>query len=344
MKQKKIKKFRKNLNDFLFDHFILKEFLNNSYSVILSTLAGIVYAFGFCCFVVPAAGDLTIVTGGVGGISQNIALIVEVCGGTIDAEQMQSIFYFVINIPICTFGFFAIGKRFGLVTLLNVGLSSVFIMVFKQWDFVLQIRQTLTAAQTIDGVTYLNYGNIVVRTLFAGIFVGTASGIAFKADVSCGGIDVFSYYFGMRKSTSVGKYTATINAIIVLLYTAVLGFSGKVIWSKAFVSLLFSVAYLFITMLVVDLINTRNKKISVQIITDRADLSKILISIFPHAATISNVKGAYSNKEKYMITMVISSNEVKKLVLVCKQADEHAFVSINSLIQVYGNFFTRPIE
>ena len=46
-----------------------------------------------------------------------------------------------------------------------------------------------------------------------------SSAIAFKGDFSCGGIDVLTYYFALRKSTSIGKYSVAINGFIVLLHT-----------------------------------------------------------------------------------------------------------------------------
>ncbi|MCQ2815092.1 MAG: YitT family protein [Bacilli bacterium] len=330
---KKTQKIKKRINNYLFDHYYLKENLNHAGSLFLAILAAAIYAFGFCSFIVPySSSELTIVTGGVGGISQNIALIMEMCGVKgIDQETYQSIFYFAVNIPILIFAFLKVGKRFSILSFVNVGLSSLFIFLFKQSDFLPQVRQALQ-------------GQTLTRAIFAGVTVGLSSALAFKGDISCGGIDIFSYYFALKKSTSVGKYTAGINFFIVLIYVILLGSGNVVGWNNALVTFLYSLVYLFSVMVVVDLINIRNKKMQIQIITNREDLSSILIANFPHGTTIINGKGGYTGTDRYIIYMIVSSMEVKSVVALLKSADKRAFISVTSLVQVYGNFFIKPVE
>ena len=335
---RKIDRLKKKWNDYKYDHLKLMEGLNITRSVLFSSIAAFLYAFGFYCFITPAVVDHTttagssIITGGVGGFSQIITLIMEMCGLHVDVYTMQSIFYFVLNIPILIFAFFKVGKKFALVSLLNVGLSSLFISVFNNVQFMKDIAAEIS-------------GENLTRVLFAGVTVGVASAIAYKAEVSCGGIDVFSYYFALRKSTSVGKYSTAINSGIITLYTVLtISHNHGQFVNVAFLNLMFSFVYLFVTMLVVDFINTRNKKVQLQIITNRDDMSSILISNFPHSTTNVNAKGGYTHQDKTIIYMTISSNEVRKVISLVKKIDEHAFVTVTALIQAYGNFFIKPVE
>ena len=96
--------------------------------------------------------------------------------------------------------------------------------------------------------------------------------------------------------------------------------------------------------LIIDTINLRNKKIEMQIITNKEHMTEIIIANFPHSATVVKGKGAYSGTDKIMIFMVVSSSEVKKVVDVAKKIDEHAFITATPLKQVYGNFFIKPLE
>ena len=112
----------------------------------------------------------------------------------------------------------------------------------------------------------------------------------------------------------------------------------------AFVNMLFSFLYLFTVMLVVDFVNIRNKKVQIQIITSFKDISSVLIANFPHSTTTVEGRGGYSHAEKTIVYMVVSSNEVKKVVPLVKKIDQHAFVTVTSLVQAYGNFFIKPIE
>lgn len=335
---KKTTRFRKKVNNFLFDHIQLKNGLDNTLGAILAIFAAALYAFGFYCFVSPVHPNTAtlegsaITTGGIGGISQVLYLILTLCNIHIDQFTMQSVCYFALNVPLIIFAFFKIGKRFSLLTLLNVVFSSVFIQVFD-------------STQLFKDVAALIENDHLTRTVLSGVFVGLASAIAFKANISCGGIDIISYYFALRKSTSVGKYTMTLNGIIVTSFaclTIAINNGQKV--ELALMNLIFSILYIFVNVLVIDFINTRNKKAQIQIITVNKSVSAVLIANFPHGTTIINGEGGYSHKDRIVIYMTVSSNEVKKVVDTVKKVDEHAFITVSPIIQAYGNFFIKPIE
>ena len=335
---KKIDRIKKKWTNYKYDHVKLLHGLDIGKSAFFSIIAAALYAFSFYCFITPATVDhstitgSSIITGGVGGISQVITLIMDLSGANADPYLMQSILYFALNVPILIFAFFKIGKRFAILTLLNVGLSSLFIQLFDNIQVTKDIAQAIASEH-------------LARVLFAGVLVGTASAIAYKGEISCGGIDVFSYYFAMRKSTSVGKYSATINSAIILTYTALtIAINQGVNIEVAFLNFMYSVVYLFMNMFVVDFINTKNKKVQLQIITNIESMSSILIANFPHSTTIVNGVGGYSHQDKKIIYMTISSIEVNKVVTLAKKVDKSAFICVTPLIQAYGNFFIKPVE
>lgn len=335
---RKIDKFKHKWIDFKYDHVVLLEGLNIAKSTFLSIFAAAFYAFAFYCFVTPASVDhstvngSSIITGGVGGITQVIALILELSGLNVNAYTIQSIGYFVLNIPILIFAFFKIGKRFAIITLINVALSSAFIQLFKLAPIMSEIANAIKDEH-------------LARVLFAGVCVGLSSASAYLGEVSCGGIDVFSYYFSMRKSTSIGKYSVFLNSFIISFYTIL-----TIVYNKgehvdvAILAFMYSVIYLLVNMLVVDVINVKNKKVQVQIITNRDDMRSILIANFPHSNTVVKAKGGYSHTEKQIIYMIISSNETKKVISLARRIDPKSFIAVTSLIQTYGNFFIKPVE
>lgn len=335
---KKIDRIKKKWTNYKYDHVKLLHGIEIGKSAFFSIATAALYAFSFYCFVTPAFIDhsttqgSSIITGGVGGIAQVITLIVYLVGGQADPYLMQSILYFAINVPILIFAFFMIGKKFAILTFLNVALSSAFIQLFNNIELAKQIAQAISSEH-------------LARVLFAGTLVGTASALAYKGEISCGGIDVFSYYFAMRKSTSVGKYSAMINSAIILTYTilTIVINNGSHV-EVAFLNFMYSVVYLFMNMTVVDLINTRNKKVQLQIITNLESMSSILIANFPHSTTIVDGVGGYSHQNKKIIYMTISSNEVKRVVTLAKKVDKSSFISVTPLIQAYGNFFIKPVE
>ena len=333
---KKIDKIKRKINNYLFDHYVLNSFLKTLKQLFFCLASSFVFAFGFCSFVTPAdVGGFTIVTGGVSGVSQNIALIIKIATGLdFGGNTIQSIAYFIINLPLLIFSFVKIGRRFSIFTLINVLLSSLFISLFSMEG---SIGPMIAANELIKN-------SIISRVLLSGVFVGLSSAIAFRGDISSGGIDIVSYYFAQRKSTSVGKYAVMINAFIVTLYSILLIIKDPTNYVDGIVCILYSIIYLFLVSMVVDTINLRNKKVQLQFISVNPDLGKVLIANFPHGATQIDGAGVYSGAQKYVYYMVVSSNEVNKVVELAKKVDMHVFISVTPLTQVYGKFFIKPIE
>lgn len=334
-RMKKSVKIKKKLNNFFFDHFILEDILFNIEGWIIGLIAAAIFAFGFTCFTTPssaASPSFTLVTGGISGLSQNTALIFKLGGITLGKNTIQAIGYTVFNIPILIFAFFKISKRFAIQSALNVAESSILIFLFS------------SHFSEIIASNPLIMNSVLTRVLVSAACTGISSAIAFVGDFSCGGIDVFSYYFALKKSTSVGKYSVLINTFIVSLYAVLMICNNPSDWSQGIVSLLYSFIYMFAVSLVIDFINLRNKKIQVQIITSKPNMAQILIANFPHGATIVDGKGAYSSTERFVVFMVVSNSEVKSVISTAKRVDEHAFISTTALMQVYGNFFSKPVS
>ena len=333
-------RIRKQIDNFLFDHYIVKTVLDYMGGFFVAAIAAVIFAFGFSCFTTPASQDgFVLATGGVSGISQIIALTVElITGQYIAGNLIQSIGYTILNVPLLIFSFLKIGKRFSIFTLVNVILSSVFISVFSNSG----IGKAVAEFAFADGIRPLE--PVIVRVLFASICTGLSSAFAFICGISCGGIDIVSYYLGARKSTQVGRYGIIINAFIVITYGFLRAIENDMNFIYALYSIIFSIIYLMVVGLIVDAINLRNKKVEVQIITSKIHMPEIIIANFPHSATIVNGRGAYSGADKIVLWMAISTNEVKKVVSVAKKVDEHVFIAVTPLKQVYGNFFIKPLE
>lgn len=328
----KREKIKKKINNYLFDHPVIKYILEYAFTFVMSVASAFIFAFGFRLFLSPinlAAGQYRIVSGGISGLSQNFTkLIIDIFHVTpISRANLQSILYFVINVPIMALAWFGIGKRFMAFSFVNVIAVSLFISIVPEsWETLIVLDSDFS------------------RAIFAGICTGISSALAFKADTSAGGLDVITYYFANRKSTAVGKYAVAFNMMIVLMYTILSIIEGGDVGQAAFTSLIYSIVYLFTTAMVVDAINQRNKKAQVQIITNKENMAKILISNFPHGCTIVKGKGAFSGEERIVLYMSVSTNEVRQVVKVVQAIDNHAFVNVISLQQVYGRFYIRPIK
>ena len=341
---------KQKLTSYLYDHIWLKYAIDYGVAFFMSVLSGAIFVFGVNCFLDPAAlggpmdGSVTLVSGGSSGVAQVFVLILETAGVNITNRSLVfSLGYLIVNIPLIILAFVGIGKRFAFFTLVNVGSAFLFSNIFH-WDFFVHVALYVS-----------NYGGLLPRALFAGICTGLSSAIAFKWETSAGGFDIVSYYVSLRKSSSAGKYGVIINSIIIslfTLFTAIKGGNQPLVvgditlqpWAVAIGSMWFSIVYLLTVMLVIDVINVRNKKVQLQIITSNTDLPKYLLASIPHGATIVKSTGAFSGEDRLMIYMVVSSLETKHVVKTIREIDPKSFVNVTPLIQVFGHFYSRPIR
>ncbi len=336
---KKIEKLQKRTNNFLYNHLWLKFIVDYGFSLIATLFSAAIFAFGVNVFLQPSvlgsecAGIQSLVSGGSSGAAQVINLIFEVCGITVpnNPSLLFSIFYLVINLPLIYIAFRYVGKRFAIFTVINV--ASVFVLTN-----VMQGQFFVNIALFVD-----KNGGMLGRALFSGMCTGLSSAIAFKIDASAGGFDIISYYFSERKSSLTGKYGAIINSVIIAAFSIITAYSTKE-WGQAIGLIFFSSVYLLTVMLVIDVINIRNKKAQIQIITTKKDLVRLLLANIPHGATVVNARGAYSDNERYIIYMVVSTTEIKHAVKVIRALDPESFVNVTSLQQVYGHFYMKPIK
>ena len=331
---------KQRYDDFMYDHLPLKWIVENGWILFVNFLSAIILAFGFKCFLAPSFADtsLRLASGGMTGVAQNLILIIDFFTnnwGDANYDLIYGILYFALNIPIFFLAFFGIGKRFAIYTIINVAMVSLTTNFFDLpglCDFA-------------DGIAeFVNQnGGMVARAIFAGICTGLSSALAFKVDCSGGGIDVIAYYIAIKKSVMVGKYSMILNFVNVACYAFLSTFHG-VDMATAWGKVLFCTIYLFVVSLVVDHINVRNKKMEMEIVTDNPNLSDFVISNLPHGATVTKGVGAFTGNEKFIITVVLSSYEVKNAVKLIQEVEPNAFIKVQELTQVFGKFYLPPIR
>ncbi|MCR5078630.1 MAG: YitT family protein [Bacilli bacterium] len=332
------------------DHVFAKKGLDLAWIILVLTASSWIFALGYKTFLNPTniveEGGFRLVSGGASGISQTVMEAIRLIGKGVTGDPnfsynedlAYSLLYFGINIPVFFIAFFIIGKRFALLTIYAVGMVSVFTNIMSLEVFKPFI-DTLASFSNDNG-------GLLTRAVFGGICTGVSSGLAYRVDSSAGGIDVIAYAIALKKNVLVGKYTILINICIVVAFTLLSAanddFSIRAIMAVA--CMLFSAIYMLVTGMVVNLINLRNKKCEIEVVTDDEELGSVLIANLPHAATVSKAQGAYSGKEHYVVVMVISYYEVKQAVKIVREADPKAFIKVIDLGQVYGHFFLRPIR
>lgn len=320
---------RTKTKGYLLDHPHLKTTWDYLFATIVTLISAFAFAYGFRAFTAPADVD-HFVSGGASGTTQVLIRIVErIRGETFNSADFQtwdSIIYFVINIPPLILSWFKIGRRFTIMTFLNVLFVSIFIRV---------LPESMVEVFNINA-------DLIARAVFSGILTGLSTALAVMIDSATGLTDIISFYIAEKKSTSMGKYTLIINAIIVTSY--VLLSAGLPEFNSTVTLMLYTLIYFFASSKVVDILNQKYRKTQLQIITTDPNMAQVLIHTLPHGCTLVDAKGAYSGQEKKIIYIVVSHKEVNRAIKIMREIDPGCFVTVVNTYQVYGKFYIKPIK
>lgn len=333
------KKIYKSIKEYFYDHPVFRTICEYLFTLLIACISSFIYAYNFRSFVAPLVeSQNAIVTGGASGVSQIIEKVAEIIGIPVNelignssiGYIIQSSFYVIINVPLVILAFKKIGKKFAIFTIINVGLYFVFANIIP--DSICDIYYNESY-----GVSLEMFG----RAVFAGVLTGVTASLAIMHGHSAGGIDIVSVYLTEKNTNaSIGKISLTVNIGIIIVY-ALLTFvqAGDLSFLKM---ALYSFVYFFVSSVVTDKLVVRNKKESLQIITSNEKIPDMLISYFPHSATIVPGQGAYSKQEKLVIYIVLSTREVKKCTKLVHEIDPNAFIVSTKVNSLNGRFYIAP--
>ncbi|MTN80139.1 DUF2179 domain-containing protein [Turicibacter sanguinis] len=257
-------------------------------------------------FITPA----NLYTGGLTGIAQ---LIIEFLSAGLGIELSLGTLVFVFNIPILYLAWRSIGKRFAVLSMVAVVIQSVMLEMVPIGQF---------------------SEDILLNAVFGGVLVGTGIGMILKIGGSTGGMDIIFQYISMKYDGSFGKYSFSINAIIILIA----GLTQS--WETA----LYTIICIYITSVVVDRIHTIHQNLTLYIVTTKEE--EMIETILKHlyrGITVLEGRGAYTKNNKSVLMLVLSSYELYEVLAIIKSVDEHSFTNVVRSEMIQGNFVKKKI-
>ena len=258
-------------------------------------------------FITPA----NLYTGGLTGIAQ---LIIEFLSAGLGIELSLGTLVFVFNIPILYLAWRSIGKRFAVLSMVAVVIQSVMLEMVPIGQF---------------------SEDILLNAVFGGVLVGAGIGMILKIGGSTGGMDIIFQYISMKYDGSFGKYSFSINAIIILIA----GLTQS--WETA----LYTIICIYITSVVVDRIHTIHQNLTLYIVTTKEE--EMIETILKHlyrGITVLEGRGAYTKNNKSVLMLVLSSYELYEALAVIKMVDDHAFTNVVRSEMVQGHFVRKEIK
>ncbi len=296
---------------------------------LLMTLGMSLYSFGWICCILPAnaAG------GGATGLS---LLLYHITGGAISIGTMV----LIINAILLIIAGFVVGWNFGIKTIYCVLTMSVVMHFLQVWFTVpngwvaqmIMARDNLTLANgTI--VDLFNLQNRLLSAILGGICSGVGVALCFQQGGSTGGSDIVVMIVNKFYTISYGKFIRLTDGIIIsaALFLPDVGIDG-VIYGFVMVAV-FSYT--------VDMILSGNQQ-SNQIFIICKDYKAMADAINNEAkrgATVIDAMGWYSKDNSKVVMCVCRKRDLAMVLKVVRGVDPEAFITIGSVMGVYGKGF-----
>ena len=298
--------------------------LNHAFAITMSIIASFIMAVGIKVFISPN-GFVSI---GFQGLGLLIGRVYDKIFETNLETTITGIVYLLINIPILILAWKKLSRRFTIYSTIDVVVTSVFLAVLPN-----NLDEMLNLSVNKGNITFLD------AALFVGLLNGTANALCYIFGGSTGGTDVISMYFSVKKQASLGKMTTIINGIIILLGFIIDGSS------QAISRTLYTLVYLVINAIVIDIFYIRNRRAVLLITTSKGDeISKEITSNFVRGVTKLDAKGGYTGEHKDFLYCACSSFEVIDIINKVKVIDPNAFVSVLEANKVHGNFLNKELR
>lgn len=301
-----------------------KNILTNIIAVILTIISSAVIALGVKIFLSPNR----FLSVGVQGLTLIIGRTFDNIAGTHLETTIAGISLLILNIPILLIAWKKLSLRFMVLSVINVIVNTLVMTLLPD-----NLHEVFHLSVANGDITFLD------AALFVGLMNGIANAVAYVVGGSTGGADVMSMYFSIKKQGTVGSFTTIINSSIILVGLFVDGTDGAI--AKAF----YTLVYLVINSIVIDIFYTRNKRAVLLITTSKGkEVADVITHDFVRGATIMNAQGAYTGAEKNVLYCACSSFEVANIAKKVKEIDEHAFISVLDASKIHGNFLSKELR
>ncbi|MDO3410906.1 YitT family protein [Saccharibacillus sp. CPCC 101409] len=263
-------------------------------------IGALLIASGFNLFLIPHH----LLSGGVSGLAMLTGYFTPFSVGVL---------YFVYNIPMLVAGWFLLGRRFILLSIVSVAAVTALIAL---------IPERTVASDPI------------LSSVFGGVLVGIGAGISFRVGGSSGGFDILGSIVTRYRDFPVGNVLVALNGLVILAMGYLEGD-----WNLA----LLSMVSIYITGKVVDLIHISHLKVTLFIITDDTEAMLARLLQIERGVTRIPAEGAFSHARKDMLMTVTTMYELAELKRIIKEADPRAFVNIVETVGVMGSFRKRSV-
>ncbi len=268
--------------------------------LIFIVIGNLLCSIAFNVFFIPSK----LLSGGVGGLAIIIQYLTNLPAG---------ISVFLINIPIFVIGSKMVDKEFA-----TYGFISMLIL-----SFLLTITNEIGKYFIID--------DILLASIFGGIFNGIGMGLMFRNRVSQGGFDIIAAILKKKYNVNIGTGLMMVNTVIISLSSLLFGYK----------SAMYTLIAMYIGYEILDKVQMGfNVKKNIIIVSEKSEeLAHAIITKLHRGVTFLEGMGGYTNEDKKVIYCIVTSRETAALKNIVEEIDPSAFFTINDVVEVKGSGF-----
>lgn len=269
-----------------------------------------IIAFGLFLYVIAWTAFLIpnkIVGGGVSGIASMVFFATKFPVG---------ITYLIINAFLLLFAVRILGMKFAIRTMYGVLVLTLLFTVF----------QPLITEPVIN--------DLFMATVIGGFFAGAGIGIVFWQGGSSGGTDIIVMSINKYKNISPGK---------LVMFTDVFIIASSYLILHSIERIVYGVVTLALTSYAIDFVLSGSRQsYQVFIFSKRYEsIASRISSELRRGVTLLEGQGWYSKEKSQVLMIVLRKSETADLMRIIKQEDPSAFISMGSVMGVYGQGFER---
>ena len=285
----------------------------------LVTFGVVSYALGWTIFLLPN----NLIGGGVSGFASILFYATGLPMG---------ITYFILNVLLLVIGTKILGTGFGGKTIYAIVMTSIMLSVMPK----------LIPADFIHEFALSN-GKLIC-TFLGGIIAGFGIGLSISQGGSTGGTDIVALVWCHFYPASPGRVILIIDVAIImssLLFPSYTEAGALLPFTDKLAVVVYGLIQVTVSGYAIDLYLSGSKQ-SVQafIFTKKVDeMADAIAFDMKRGVTVLPAKGWYSKEEKQVIMVVTRKTDLNLLLRYVKSIDPDAFLSVSSVMGVYGQGF-----
>ena len=285
----------------------------------LVTLGVVSYALGWTIFLLPN----NLIGGGVSGFASILFYATGLPMG---------VTYFILNIILLLIGTKILGTGFGGKTIYAIFMTSIMLAVMPKLiplDFIHEFS--------------LSNGKLIC-TFLGGIIAGVGIGLSISQGGSTGGTDIIALLWCKFYSASPGRVILIIDVGIILSSLLFPSYtdSGELLpFAEKLAVVVYGLIQVTVCGYAIDLYLSGSKQ-SVQafIFTKKVqEMADAIAFDMKRGVTVLPAKGWYSKEDKHVLMVVTRKSDLNLLLRYVKTIDPDAFLSVSSVMGVYGQGF-----